>query len=202
MHNFACVYNFLKMLSTFGSCECHGYCWYVILVSVLIPIVLSHRVKLALWDCGLFRLAFESRNGLTQVMWVSERTNLAQGLNQSRSDRASHHRFYGDSKPFPAPASCCFKLPCPFQTSSLETVNTCPFDAGSAWLVTQLLSWRRLSEFPLIPAAWSSVWKRNSNSLGIKSLCLSPASFSSLGLQLFSACPVPAIVQEPGAALP
>lgn len=138
------------MLSTMGSCECCGYCWHTILVSGLLPIVWSHWVKLTLWSSCLFRLTFKLWNGLTWMMWINKHSNLAKGLNH----KGLH-------------AICRFEHPYPFQTSSLETVNMCPFSAVSAKLVTQPLSWRRLSEFLLIPEAWSSIWK-NSGSLASK----------------------------------
>lgn len=35
------------------SRECHGYCWHMILISVVLPIALNHWVKLTPWDCCL-----------------------------------------------------------------------------------------------------------------------------------------------------
>lgn len=184
IHNFTWIFNFLKMLSTMGSCECCGYCWHTILVSGLLPIVWSHWVKRTLWSSCLFRLTFKLWNGLTWMMWISKHSNLAKGLNH----KGLH-------------AICRFEHPYPFQTSSLDTVNMCPFSAVSARLVTQPLSWRRRSEFLLIPEAWSSMWK-NSGSLAWKNLCESWASFSSLDSQLVSSHYMPGTGQETGAVLP
>lgn len=116
------------------------------------------------------------------------------GASIRTNHRASRHPFGGQSKSFPAPATYCFKHTCLFQTSSSETVNICPFNTVSGWLVTPLLSWRRLFEFPLIPEAWSSMWKRNSHSLASK------ARASLLGSQLFSTHSMPAPVRETGSS--
>lgn len=122
--------------------------------------------------------------------------SLAQGLRWNKSDRASHHPFWAESKSCPAPAATSgFKHTYPFQTSSFKTVNICPFNRKCC-LVTQLLSWRWFPRFPLILEAWSFVQKRNSKSLDISSLRLSRASLPALSSQLFGTCSVPATVQE------
>ena len=116
--------------------------------------------------------------------------SLAQGLRWNKSDRASHHPFWAESKSCPAPtATSGFKHTYPFQTSSFKTVNICPFNRKCC-LVTQLLSWRWFPRFPLILEV------RNSKSLDISSLRLSRASLPALSSQLFGTCSVPATVQE------
>lgn len=106
-----------------------------------------------------------------------------------------HTTPWGESKSCPVPAATSgFKHTYPFQTSSFKTW-ICPFN-HKCCLVTQLLSWRQFPRFPLILEAWSSVRKRNSKSLAIRSLCLSRASLSLLSSQLFGTCSVPATVQE------